>query len=170
VPRPALEVADLIRILTVQGRLPPLSSAQAKVVKALTTCRTAALGGHVDACDQCGYERISYNSCRNRHCPKCQGSATAEWLEAQRQTLLPVPYAHVVFTLPSRLAPLALQNPRILYDLLFRAACRTLLEVAAQPRHLGASLGILAILHTWGSNAQPPPPLALCGSRGRSLT
>jgi hypothetical protein len=110
-PRPALEVAGLLRTLLRQGRLPNVCSAQAKVIRALIACRTAALGGHVDVCDECGYEANSYNSCRNRHCPKCQGGATAAWLEAQQQILLPVPYAHVVFTLPDVLAPLALQNP-----------------------------------------------------------
>lgn len=147
-----MEVADLLRTLVRQRRLPTLSSAQAKVVGALLACRTAALGGHVDACHACGHEVISYNSCRNRHCPKCQGGATAAWLEAQQENLLPVPYAHVVFTLPGLLAPLALQNPRVVYGLLFRAVSRTLLEVAATPRHLGARIGFLAILHTWGQN------------------
>lgn len=151
-PRPALEVAGLLRALARQGRLPSLSSAQAKVVKALLACRTAALGGHVDVCDACGHEAVSYNSCRNRHCPKCQGGATAAWLEAQQQILLPVPYVHVVFTVPDLLAPLALQNPRVVYGLLFRAVSQTLLEIAATPRHLGARIGFLAILHTWGQN------------------
>lgn len=150
--RPALEVADLLRTLVRQGRLPTLSAGQAKVVRALIACRTAALGGHAAACDACGHEVISYNSCRNRHCPKCQGGRTAAWLEAQQKTLLPVPYAHVVFTLPDLLAPLALQNPRVVYGLLFRAVSQTLLEVAATPRHLGARIGFLAILHTWGQN------------------
>jgi putative transposase/transposase-like zinc-binding protein len=159
VPRPAWEVADLLRTLAQQGQLPSLSSAQAKVVGALTACRTAALGGHVDACDDCGHQTISYNSCRNRHCPKCQGRAAAEWLDAQRKILLPVPYAHVVFTLPDLLAPLALQNPHIVYSLLFRAASQTLLQVAATPRHLGARLGFLAILHTWGQNLLHHPHL-----------
>ncbi len=158
-PRPALEVADLLRTVDARGRLPPLSSAQAKVVRALTACRTAALGGHVDACDQCSYQQISYNSCRNRHCPKCQGSATAAWLDAQKENLLPVSYAHVVFTLPATLSPLALQNPRVLYNLLFQAASRTLLDVAANPRHLGARLGFLAILHTWGQTLLHHPHL-----------
>lgn len=173
-PRPALEVAGLLRTLVRQGRLPRVSSAQAKVVKALIACRTAALGGHVDVCDACGHEAISYNSCRNRHCPKCQGGATAAWLEAQQQNLLPVPYAHVVFTLPALLAPLALQNPQLVYGLLFRAVSQTLLQIAATPRHLGARLGFLAILHTWGQNllhhphihcVVPAGGLALDGSR-----
>lgn len=157
--RPALEVADLLRRVRQQGKLPIVSSAQTKVINALIACRTAVLGGHVDACDQCGHERISYNSCRNRHCPKCQGSQAAAWLDAQRATLLPVPYAHVVFTLPDLLGPLALQNPRVVYGLLFRAASQTLLQVAATPRHLGGRLGFLAILHTWGQNLLHHPHL-----------
>lgn len=151
-PKPALEVADLLRQLVQHGRLPVVSRAQAKVVKDLLACRTAALGGHVDVCESCGYEVISYNSCRNRHCPKCQGAATAAWLDAQQQILLPVPYAHVVFTLPALLAPIALQNPQVVYALLFQAVSQTLLQVAATPRHLGARIGFLAILHTWGQN------------------
>jgi hypothetical protein len=123
---------------------------QRAVVDALLACRTARLGGHVDECDACGHRTISYNSCRNRHCPKCQGSAQTAWLEARQADLLSVPYAHVVFTLPRSLAPLALQNPGVLYDLLLRTAARTLQEVAANPRHLGARLGFFAILHTWG--------------------
>lgn len=150
--RPALEVADLLRTLERQGRLQWFGAAQAKVVRALLACRTAVLGGHVDVCDTCGYEANSYNSCRNRHCPKCQGAATAAWLAAQQQILLPVPYAHVVFTLPDVLAPLALQNPRVVYGLLFRAVSQTLLQVAATSRHLGARIGFLAVLHTWGQN------------------
>jgi hypothetical protein len=157
VTRPALEVADLLRTLQRQHRLPRISPAQAKAVGALVACRTAALGGHVDVCDACGHESISYNSCRNRHCPKCQGAATAVWLEAQQQILLPVPYAHVVFTLPAQLGPVALRNPRIVYTLLFRAVSQTLLEVAATPRHLGARIGFLAILHTWGQTLMHHP-------------
>jgi hypothetical protein len=157
VPRPPLEVADLLRTLRRQNRLPMLSPAQAKVVNALIVCRTATLGGHVDVCDTCGHEAVSYNSCRNRHCPKCQGSATAAWLDAQQQVLLPVSYAHVVFTLPAQLAPLALQNPRVVYGLLFQAVSQTLLQVAATPRHLGARIGFLAILHTWGQNLMHHP-------------
>jgi hypothetical protein len=157
VPGPALEVADLLRTLLRSGRLPRVSAEQGKVVKALTACRTAALGGHVDVCDACGHEAISYNSCRNRHCPKCQGAATAAWLSSQQQVLLPVSYAHVVFTLPAQLAPLALQNPRVVYGLLLQAASQTLLQVAATPRHLGARIGFLAILHTWGQNLMHHP-------------
>jgi hypothetical protein len=172
--RPVLEVAGLLRTLLRQGRLPRVSFAQAKVVRAVIACRTAALGGHVDVCDECGYEANSYNSCRNRHCPKCQGGATAAWLDAQQQILLPVPYAHVVFTLPDLLAPLALQNPRVVYGLLFRAVSQTLLQIAATPRHLGARIGFLAILHTWGQNllhhphvhcVVPAGGMALDGSR-----
>ena len=147
---PRHEVAEVLRLSESSGRGAPLSRDQQRVVRHLLACRTAALGGHVDACDSCGHRTLSYNSCRDRHCPKCQGSATAEWLDQQRTSLLPVPYTHVVFTLPHTLAPLALQNPRVLYDLLFRAAAETLLEVAADPRHLGARIGFLALLHTWG--------------------
>ena len=147
---PRHEVAEVLRLAESSGRGAPLSRDQQRVVRNLLACRTAALGGHVDACDSCGHRTLSYNSCRDRHCPKCQGSATAEWLDQQRTSLLPVPYTHVVFTLPHTLAPLALQNPRVLYDLLFRAAAETLLEVAADPRHLGARIGFLALLHTWG--------------------
>ena len=123
---------------------------QHAVVGRILACRTARLGGHVDECDACGEQTISYNSCRNRHCPKCQGSAQAGWLEARRADVLPVPYAHVVFTLPQSLAPLALQNPKVVYDLLLRTVARTLQEIASNPRHLGARLGFFAILHTWG--------------------
>ena len=119
---------------------------------AVQNCRTAALGGHVEACDHCGHQRISYNSCRNRHCPKCQGPATARWLEARAAELLPVPYFHLVFTLPAALGPLALQNPRLLYGLLLQATSQTLLEIAADPKHLGAEIGFLTVLHTWGQN------------------
>jgi hypothetical protein len=136
-----------------------LSKDQRRVLQHLRACRTAALGGHVDECDACGHRVISYNSCRDRHCPKCQASATAEWLEQQKTTLLPVPYTHVVFTLPHTLAPLALQNPRVIYGALFQAAAATLLEVAADPRHLGAHIGLLAILHTWGQTLVHHPHL-----------
>jgi len=167
-------VADLLRTLVQQGRLPALSWAQTKVVKALIACRTAVLGGHVEVCAECGHEQVSYNSCRNRHCPKCQGGATAHWLDAQQKFLLPVPYAHVVFTLPDLLAPLALQNPTQVYGLLFRAVSQTLLQVAATPRHLGARIGFLAVLHTWGQTllhhphvhcVVPAGGVALHGSR-----
>ncbi|HEX4129762.1 MAG TPA: transposase zinc-binding domain-containing protein, partial [Pirellulales bacterium] len=148
-----LEVADVFRehgdeYLASYGA----TAAQRKVLRAVQNCRTAALGGHVEACDRCGHQRVAYNSCRNRHCPKCQGPATARWLEARSAELLPVPYFHLVFTLPSALGPLALQNPRAIYGLLLQAAAQTLLEVAANPRHLGAEIGFLAVLHTWGQN------------------
>ena len=156
--RPRLEVAEVIRSYgqAFRERYRP-SPAQSRVLRAITQCRTGVLGGHVQGCDHCGELKISYNSCRNRHCPKCQGSQTAQWLEAQQPHLLPVPYFHVVFTLPQLLAPLALQNPRVVYGLLFQAASRTLLEVAANPRHLGGQIGFLAVLHTWGQNLHHHP-------------
>jgi hypothetical protein len=151
--RHQLEVADVFRehadeYLGKYGG----TSAQRRVLRAVQNCRTAVLGGHVEACDRCGHERIAYNSCRNRHCPKCQGPATARWLEARAAELLPTPYFHLVFTLPAALGPLALHNPRVIYGLLLQAVSRTLLEVAADPRHLGAEIGFLAVLHTWGQN------------------
>lgn len=130
---------------------------QRRVLRAVQNCRTAALGGHAEACDRCEYRRIAYNSCRNRHCPKCQGPACARWMQARAEELLPVPYFHLVFTLPAAIAPLALQNPQLLYGLLFQAASQTLLEVAANPRHLGAEIGFLAVLHTWGQNLMHHP-------------
>jgi len=129
---------------------PAWSWEQRAVVDAITACRTARLGGHVDECDGCEHRRISYNSCCNRHCPKCQGSAQADWLEARQAEVLPVPYAHVVFMVPQSLAPLALQNPRVLYSLLLRTVGRTLQDVALNPKHLGARIGFFAVLHTWG--------------------
>lgn len=128
-----------------------------KVLQAIQRCRTAALGGHRDQCSRCGYSAISYNSCRNRHCPKCQGNARHRWLEARRQELLPTPYVHVVFTLPRELAPLALQNKKVIYDLLFRTSTETLLEVARDPRHLGAQIGFFSVLHTWNQKLQHHP-------------
>jgi hypothetical protein len=158
--RPPLEVADLIRehgaeFRRTHGRSP----AQDRVLSALVQCRTSALGGHVEECNRCGERQVAYNSCRNRHCPKCQGREAAEWVEAQGEHLLPVPYVHVVFTLPQILAPLALQNPRVVYNLLFQAVSRTLLDVAAEERHLGARIGFLAILHTWGQRLNHHPHL-----------
>jgi hypothetical protein len=132
-----------------QARGGVVSSAKRRVVRDLVRCRTAALGGHVERCDQCGHEQISYNSCRNRHCPKCQAQARAEWMEARAQDLLPVEYFHVVFTVPPPVAAIALHNKKTLYDLLFRAAQETLQQVAADPKHLGADIGFLAVLHTW---------------------
>ena len=129
-----------------------------KVLLAIARCRTAALGGHIDECSRCGHRAtISYNSCRNRHCPKCQTGAREHWLEARRRELLPSPYAHVVFTLPQQLAPLALQNKKIIYDLLLRASAETLLEVARNPRRLGAEIGFFSVLHTWNQKLQLHP-------------
>ncbi|MDH4063080.1 MAG: transposase zinc-binding domain-containing protein [Acidobacteriota bacterium] len=150
--RPAVEVAD---ILHAQGdafvaQHPWLSVQQRSVLRAIARCRTAALGGHVDRCDGCGYQAISYNSCRNRHCPKCQAQARERWLRAREQELLDVPYVHTVFTLPHALLTLAYRNGPALYTWLFQAAAATLREIAADPRHLGAEIGVLSILHTWG--------------------
>jgi putative transposase/transposase-like zinc-binding protein len=159
---PKLELADIFRSCDfeeLERKGPPLSSAQRRVLRDLMQCRTAALGGHLERCDQCGHTRIAYNSCRNRHCPKCQAVARAEWLEERAAELLPVEYFHVVFTLPEQLSPLALQNKRIIYGLLFKAASETLLEIAADPRHLGAEIGFLALLHTWGQTLQHHPHL-----------
>jgi hypothetical protein len=158
--RPALEVADIFRqhgsaYRKAHGYL--LSSAYRRVMHAIEVCRTAALGSHVDQCDRCGNRRISYNSCRNRHCPKCQSLARAKWLDAHRAQLLPVPYFHVVFTLPHRVSSIALQNKKLVYNILFRAASETLLRIAADSKHLGARIGFLAVLHTWGQNLQHHP-------------
>jgi hypothetical protein len=136
-----------------------LRGEQRRAVKDLAACRTSALGGHEEACDACGYRRFAYNSCRNRHCPKCQASARARWLEARTAELLNVPYFHLVFTLPDEFGPLALQNKRILYGLLFQAVSETLLQIAAQPEHLGAEIGFMAVLHTWGQNLMHHPHL-----------
>ena len=158
--RPPFELAEIIReyggaLLDRYGaRLTP---EQRRVLHDLPCCRTAELGGHVEACDVCGHLRIAYNSCRNRHCPKCQATAAAEWVAAQAADLLPVPYFHVVFTLPAALNRLALSRPRIIYDLLLRSAAAALMQVASDPRHLGAEIGILAVLHTWGQNLQLHP-------------
>lgn len=169
--RPALEVADILRRFLPEYRQSyGLSPDQARVAAALLACRTAALGGHVQVCERCAEKLISYNSCRDRHCPRCQAAATAQWLERERTYLLPVPYAHVVFTLPHTLAPLALQNPRVCYGLLFQAARQTLLEIAADPRHLGARIGFVAILHTWGQTLLHHPHLhCLVPAGGLSL-
>ena len=154
--RPALEVADILRE---QGNRfleryrSSFSYQQLKAFRAVSRCRTAALGGHLDVCLRCGHEAgISYNSCRNRHCPKCQAQARQRWLEARQQELLDTGYFHVVFTVPHELNPLALTTPALFYDLLFSTTAQTLLEVAANPQHLGAEIGLLSILHTWGQN------------------
>ena len=161
-PQPPFEVADVIRTLaaadgTVAGLR--VSVAQQRVLDDLAACRTAKLGGHVDACDACGEVRVSYNSCRNRHCPKCQAHQRAAWLQDRCDDLLPVPYFHVVFTLPAELAPLALQNKRDLYGLLFATAADTLKTIAADPKHLGADIGFIAVLHTWGQTLAHHPHL-----------
>ena len=136
-----------------------VSDQQRKVLRDIGRCRTAALGTHLERCDRCSYETVAYDSCRNRHCPKCQSSARDRWLMKQAASLLPVPYAHVVFTVPEQLAPLALRNQRLFYNLLFRAASETLLKIAADPRHLGARIGVLAVLHTWSQNLSHHPHL-----------
>jgi hypothetical protein len=150
--RPPLEVADLIRTAGtafLERNRHWLSWKHIKVLLAIARCRTAALGGHLDECTRCGHRAISYNSCRNRHCPKCQTSARERWIAARQRELLPTRYVHVVFTLPRELAPLTLQNKKIIYDLLFRASAETLLEVARDPRRLGAEIGFFSVLHTW---------------------
>jgi hypothetical protein len=154
--RPALELADVI---TRHGHKlgDDLPTEHRRILAALSSCRTAALGGHVETCDHCQHRRIAYNSCRNRHCPKCQASACAKWMEARAQELLPVEYFHVVFTLPEAFNRVALANKRIVYDALFNAVAQTLVEVAANPRHLGAKIGFIAILHTWGQNLSLHP-------------
>jgi hypothetical protein len=152
--RPPLEVADILRRHGPAFRAAHaghLSLGQLKVMSAIETCRTAALGGHVEGCEECGHRRIAYNSCRNRHCPKCQAAAARDWLTAREADLLPVGYFHVVFSLPAEVADIAFQNKAALYDLLFKAASETMLAIAADPRHLGARIGITAVLHTWGS-------------------
>ena len=150
--RPAVEVADILHAQgdTFLEQHPWLSVQQRSVLRAIARCRTAALGGHLDRCDACGHQAISYNSCRNRHCPKCQAQARERWLHARERDLLDVPYVHVVFTLPHGLLPLAYRNSARLYTWLFQASAATLREVAADPRHLGAEIGVLSILHTWG--------------------
>ena len=150
--RPPLEVADLVRAAGnafIEGSCKWITGKHVKVLLAIARCRTAALGGHLDECTRCGHRAISYNSCRNRHCPKCQAEARDRWLAARRQELLPTRYVHVVFTLPRELAPLALQNKKLIYDLLFRTSAETLLEIAGDPKHLGAEIGFFSVLHTW---------------------
>ncbi len=152
--RSPLEVADIFHRQGAAWRAANaghVSLGQLKVMSAIETCRTAALGGHVEACEDCGHSRIAYNSCRNRHCPKCQGAAAKDWLAARQADLLPVGYFHVVFTLPAEIAAIAWQNKAVVYDLLFRAASEAMLTIAADPKHLGARIGITAVLHSWGS-------------------
>jgi predicted Zn-ribbon and HTH transcriptional regulator len=158
--RPTLEVADIIRAAGnsfIERNQDHLAWTQLKVLRAIRDCRTAALGGHLDRCVRCGYEAISYNSCRNRHCPKCQTGAREQWLQKQSADLLPVSYFHVVFTVPHDLSALMLQNKKLLYGLLFRASAETLMEVGADPKHLAAEIGFLSVLHTWGQNLQHHP-------------
>jgi hypothetical protein len=154
VSRPALEVADIFRDhgpAWRQANAGHVSLDQLKVMSAIERCRTVALGGHVARCEDCAYTTIAYNSCRNRHCPKCQGAAAREWLAAREAELLPVPYYHVVFTLPAPIADIAYQNKAVIYDLLFKVSAETMLTIAADPKHLGARIGITSVLHTWGS-------------------
>jgi predicted Zn-ribbon and HTH transcriptional regulator len=153
-PRAALEVADIFRAHGPAWRTANaghLSLGQLKVMSAIESCRTMALGGHVAACEDCAHTRIAYNSCRNRHCPKCQGAAAHDWLEARQAELLPVQYFHLVFTLPRQVADIAYHNKAVVYAILFKAAAETLITIAADPRHLGARIGLTAVLHTWGS-------------------
>jgi hypothetical protein len=154
VRRPRLEVADIFHRHGTNWRRANaghVSLAQLQVMAAIEQCRSAALGGHVERCEDCGHSRIAYNSCRNRHCPKCQGAAAQDWLAAREADLLPVGYFHLVFTLPAEIAPIAYQNKAVVYDLLFRTAAETLLTIAADPKHLGARIGVIAVLHSWGS-------------------
>jgi hypothetical protein len=154
VGRPRLEVADIFRDHGAAWRdanAGHVSLGQLQVMSAIVSCRTAALGGHVTACEDCGHTQIAYNSCRNRHCPKCQGAAARDWLAEREAELLPVPYFHVVFTLPAAIADIAYQNKAVIYDLLFKASSEALLTIAADPKHLGARIGVTAVLHTWGS-------------------
>jgi Putative transposase/Transposase zinc-binding domain len=152
--RPILEVADIFRDHGAAWRKANaghVSLAQLKVMSAIESCRTAALGGHVARCQDCSHEVIAYNSCRNRHCPKCQGAAARKWLEEREAELLPLPYFHVVFTLPAAIGDIAYQNKAVIYDLLFRASAATITTIAADPKHLGARIGVTSVLHTWGS-------------------
>jgi len=159
--RPRLEVADLVRsagTAFIERNRHWIRWTHLKVLRAIARCRTAALGGHIDECTRCGHRAtISYNSCRNRHCPKWQTGARERWIEARRSELLPTPYVHVVFTLPPQLASLALQNKKVIYGLLLRASAETLLEVARNPRHLGAEIGFFSVLHTWNQKLQLHP-------------
>lgn len=157
-----LEVADIFRQIGPAYRrdhAEHLSRGQRCVMSAIERCRTAALGGHVEQCDGCGHQRVAFNSCRNRHCPKCQSLTRAQWLEDRQAELLPVEYFHVVFTMPQEIAAIAYQNKAVVYDMLFRATAETLRTIAADPKHLGAEIGFIAILHTWGQNLLHHPHL-----------
>ena len=158
--RPPLEVADVIRAAGsafIERARTLFDRQRWKVLNAILRCRTAALGGHIDECSRCGHRAISYNSCRNRHCPKCQANARHRWLQARRAELLPTRYVHVVFTLPHELAPLALVNKKVVYGLLFRLVAETLMEFARDPRLLGAEIGFFAVLHTWNQKLEQNP-------------
>src|SRR5215813_2302506 len=173
--RPKLEVADIFRRYgeTYRQKFGAwLSTAQRRVMTAIELCRTAALGGHVEKCDneKCGHIRNSYNSCGDRHCPKCQSLARAEWIQDRQAELLNVPYFHVVFTVPEEIAAIALQNKRTVYGILFHATAETLRIIAADPKHLGAEIGFFAVLHTWGQALVHHPASALRRSRRRTLT
>ena len=160
--RQALEVADIFRAHGAAwrgARAGHVSLGQLKVMSAIEHCRTAALGGHVLACEDCAQRQIAYNSCRNRHCPKCQGAAAKDWLAARQAELLPVAYYHLVFTLPAPLGEIAYHNKAVVYAILFKAAAETLLTIAAEPKHLGARIGLTAVLHTWGSALSHHPHL-----------
>jgi len=157
---PALEVADIFRRhgeAFRQAQAGHLGRTERRVMGAIQACRTAALGGHVERCAECGLIRIAYNSCRNRHCPKCQGRAQAAWLVERQAELLPMPYFHVVFTVPAAVAEIAFQNKARVYAILFKAASETLRQIAADPRHLGAEIGFIAVLHSWGQNLHHHP-------------
>jgi hypothetical protein len=173
VNRPPFEVADIIRQYGnsfIARNASWLTWLHLRVLHAIKYCRTATLGCHLDRCSRCGHEAISFNSCRNRHCPKCQTNARDKWLAERSKELLPVSYVHVVFTLPHELSWLALQNKKVVYDLLFRASAATLLEIAADPKHLGAEIGFLSVLHTWGQNLQHHPHIhCVIPSGGLSL-
>src|SRR6266705_2186633 len=160
--RPKLEVADIFRRYGAAYREQhgaSMSTTQRRVMTAIELCRTAALGGHLEQCDECGHERNCFNSCRDRHCPKCQSLARAQWIEDRQAELLEVPYYHVVFTVPEEIAAIAYQNKEVVYGILFQSTAETLKTIAADPKHLGAEIGFFAVLHTWGQNLQVHPHL-----------
>jgi hypothetical protein len=160
--RPRIELADVFRrygdVYRAQHET-SLSSTQRRVMRAITACRTAALGGHIEACDDCGHQRVAYNSCRNRHCPKCQSLVRAQWVEDRKSELLDCPYFHVVFTLPEEIAAIAYQNKAVVYNMLFAVTAETLRTIGADPKHLGAEIGFFAVLHTWGQSLVHHPHL-----------
>ena len=164
-----LEVADIFRQIGPayrQEHADSLSHGQRRVMTDIERCRTAALGGHVEQCDACGHQRIAFNSCRDRHCPKCQSLVRAQWLQDRQAELLPVEYFHVVFTVPQEIAAIAYQNKSVVYDILFRATAETLRTIAADPKHLGANIGFIAVLHTWGQTLMHHPHLHCVGPGG----